>query len=157
MGKEIERKYLIDIKKVGKLSNGIPIKQGYIETKDKTVVRIRIYGKEAYLTLKGANKGISRSEYEYEISIEDAQDIIDELCTGPVIDKTRYTIDFSEKTWEIDIFHGENEGLIVAEVELDSEQETIDLPDWVSTEVTGQEKYYNSNLLENPYKQWSKT
>ncbi len=155
MALEIERKFLIDLKKLGHLKNGITIKQGYISTTDKTVVRVRISGKKAYLTLKGENKGITRTEFEYEIPIKDGESIIAELCSTPLIEKTRYLIPVSKHTWEVDIFHGDNDGLAVAEVELTNANEDIDLPEWVTTEVSGDKKYYNSNLLNYPFKAWT--
>ena len=154
MAKEIERKYLIDLHKIGPLEGGSVIKQGYITTSDKTVVRVRIADNLAYLTLKGENKGVTRLEFEYEIPIGDAEQIITELCNGPVVEKTRYLVTHSEHTWEVDIFHGDNKGLEVAEIELGSETEKFDVPDWVSIEVSGDVKYYNSNLLQNPFSSW---
>jgi len=155
MGKEIERKFLIDISEIESLGSGSQIKQGYISTTDNTAVRVRVAGAIAYLTLKGENKGATRSEFEYEIPLDDANEIIEELCSGPIIDKTRYLVEHGSHTWEVDVFHGENDGLIVAEVELESETEVVDLPNWVMGEVTGQVKYYNISLLDNPYTQWS--
>lgn len=154
MAKEIERKFLIDLTKVGALENGTAIKQGYIATSDKTVVRARVAGKKAYLTLKGANKGVTRTEFEYEIPVDDAEQIIAELCNGPVVEKTRYLLEYIGHTWEIDIFHGNNEGLIIAEIELTSEDEVFEKPAWVETEVSGDPKYYNSSLLDHPFKNW---
>ena len=154
MGIEIERKFLIDINKVDLSDNGCYIKQGYIQTTDKTVVRVRIKNQEAYLTIKGENQGLKRLEFEYQIPIEDAHQMIDELCSKNVIDKTRYELKVENHIWEIDIFHGQNDGLIVAEVELESENEDIFLPDWVVKEVTNDAKYYNSNLIINPYSHW---
>ena len=155
MAKEIERKFLIDISGVESIGSGSRIKQGYISTTDNTAVRIRVSGTVAYLTLKGENQGATRPEFEYEIPIEDANEIIKELCSGPVIDKTRYLVEYGSHTWEIDVFHGDNDGLIVAEVELESETEEVDLPKWVINEVTGEVKYYNSSLLDNPFNKWS--
>jgi adenylate cyclase len=156
MGKEIERKFLIDISKIESPGSGSHIKQGYISTTDNTAVRVRVKGDIAYLTLKGENKGATRSEFEYESPLQDANEIIEELCSGPVIDKTRYLVENGSHTWEVDVFHGDNDGLIVAEVELESETEAFDLPSWVASEVTGQVKYYNSSLLDNPFSNWSK-
>ena len=153
MAKEIERKFLIDIDKLGKLSNGNRIKQAYIETKDKTAVRVRTCGKNAWLTIKGANEGISRSEFEYDIPLKDAEQMINELCSSS-IDKTRYLVEHGQHTWEIDIFHGDNEGLIVAEVELEDESEALAMPDWIDSEVSGDAKYYNSSLIGSPYRSW---
>ena len=155
MAKEIERKFLIDISGVESIGSGSRIKQGYISTTDNTAVRIRVSGTVAYLTLKGENQGATRPEFEYEIPIEDANEIIKELCSGPVIDKTRYLVEYGSHTWEIDVFHGDNDGLIVAEVELESETEEVDLPKWVINEVTGEVKYYNISLLDNPFNKWS--
>ena len=154
MAKEIERKFLINLDKIGPLKNGNTIRQGYISTTDNTVVRIRITGEKAYLTLKGQNKGNTRSEFEYEIPINDAQDIMTELCSGPLVEKTRYLIVHAGHTWEVDIFHGDNEGLVVAEIELESEETAFELPHWISKEVSGDSKYYNSSLLDNPFKHW---
>ena len=155
MAKEIERKFLIDISGVESIGSGSRIKQGYISTTDNTAVRIRVSGTVAYLTLKGENQGATRPEFEYEIPIEDANEIIKELCSGPIIDKTRYLVEYGSHTWEIDVFHGDNDGLIVAEVELESETEEVDLPKWVINEVTGEVKYYNTSLWDNPFNKWS--
>ena len=154
MAKEIERKFLIDVSGIESLGYGSRIKQGYISTTGNTAVRIRVTGAIAYLTLKGENKGATRSEFEYEIPLDDANEIIEELCTGSIIDKTRYLVKHGAHTWEVDVFHGDNHGLIVAEVELESEAEEIDLPKWVISEVTGQVKYYNISLLDNPFSKW---
>ncbi|WP_299199632.1 CYTH domain-containing protein [uncultured Amphritea sp.] len=154
MAQEIERKFLVNMDKVHLPDQGLTICQGYIQTADKTTVRIRIMGDKAFLTLKGASKGISRSEFEYEIPVTDARQMLDELCTGPVVYKTRYLITHKSHLWELDIFTGDNQGLIVAEVELDSENEQPELPDWITQEVTGDKRYYNSNLLTHPFKNW---
>ena len=154
MAKEIERKFLIDMSYVNELSGGRRISQGYISTSDKTVVRVRIKGDEAFLTLKGEIKGFTCSEYEYQIPLADAEKIIDELCSDGTVDKTRYEVAHGGHTWEIDVFHGKNEGLAVAEVELQDESENIELPKWVVREVTGDVKYFNVSLLNNPYSKW---
>ena len=154
MAKEIERKFLIDLEKIGSLEDGTAIRQGYIATADKTVVRVRLAGERAYLTLKGENVGVTRTEFEYEIPADDAQEIITVLCNGPVVEKTRYLIVNAGHTWEVDIFHGDNDGLVVAEIELSSEDEAFELPHWATKEVSGDVSYYNSSLLENPFKNW---
>lgn len=154
MAVEIERKFLVNQTILGELRDGIAIKQGYIPTQGKTVVRLRIKGSKAFLTIKGESHGIRCSEFEYEIPVSDAQAMIDELCASKVIDKTRYEIQVGQHLWEVDIFHGANQGLIVAEIELSDENEEFETPDWVSEQVTGQAKYYNSNLLLVPYNQW---
>jgi len=151
---EIERKFLIDLEKVGPLQNGVAIKQGYVPTSTKTAVRVRVKEGQAFLTLKGANKGATRSEFEYEIPMADAEAMLAELCEGPIIDKTRYVIHHANHAWEVDVFYGDNQGLVVAEVEMASEDELVALPDWVTQEVTGEVRYYNSSLLANPYKDW---
>ncbi len=154
MGQEIERRFLIDIGKLGVLENGQLIKQGYVLTSNKAVVRVRVKGSEAFITLKGEIKGTTRSEFEYPIPVEDALAIMNELCSGPTIDKTRYVVKNTGHTWEIDIFHGDNEGLVVAEVELEDENEIVEIPDWVTKEITDDMKYYNSNLLDHPFSKW---
>jgi len=154
MGIEIERKFLIDIDKIDTLKNGYQIKQGYIQTADHTTVRIRIRDKEAFLTIKSKNTGISRLEFEYPIPLHDANDILNNLCQTSFIDKTRYLIKHEDHLWEIDVFEGSNKGLIVAEIELESEDEAFTLPDWVTKEVTNDTRYFNSNLIEHPYSKW---
>lgn len=155
MGIEIERKYLVDKKALPCLEKGKYIAQGYIDTQSNTTVRARIKGNTGYLTLKGENTGISRSEFEYEIPVNDAQEIIETLCRGKVVEKTRYEINVGNHLWEIDIFHGENDGLIVAEIELSQEDEHFEMPEWVTEEVSGQPRYYNSSLLSSPYSSWN--
>lgn len=157
MGIEIERKFLIDLSLIGDMGTGIKIQQGYLPTVNNIVVRARVSGHVAYLTLKGKMIGISRTEFEYEIPVSDAQSIIDEMCNGLTVDKTRYMIPHCGHVWEIDIFHGDNDGLIVAEVEMNAEDEIVELPVWVVKEVTDQRKYSNSSLLDYPFKLWEKT
>ena len=154
MAKEIERKFLVDESLITELKDGFRISQGYISTKNKTVVRARIKNDSAFLTLKGESNGMTCSEFEYAIPIQDAKEIISELCRGATVDKTRYEIRHEAHLWEIDVFHGENNGLVIAEVELTSETEKIALPHWVTEEVTGQTKYYNVSLLEAPFSKW---
>ena len=154
MALEIERKYLIDLGKIGTLENGIRIKQGYLSTDKNAVVRVRVKNDKAYLTIKGANNGISRLEFEYEIPFDEANEMLDNLCKKPVIDKTRYIIKHDIHIWEIDVFYGDNEGLVVAEVELKDENEKINLPSWIKEEVTSDNRYFNSNLMKYPYKDW---
>jgi adenylate cyclase len=153
MGKEIERKFLIDAGQL-ELKNGQRIIQGYLPTSNLTVVRVRLLEDKALLTVKGKNSGAVRSEFEYEIPTEDAKEMLSELCDVSKIDKTRYVLKHGGKLWEVDIFHGQNEGLIVAEVELESEHDEIEMPDWVVAEVTGDPKYYNSSLLSDPFQSW---
>ncbi|WP_445360305.1 CYTH domain-containing protein [Microbulbifer sp. EKSA005] len=157
MAKEIERKFLVDKKAIASFTGGKRIKQAYISTESKAVVRVRVIGDHAYLTLKGESKGITRTEFEYPIPFEDADEMIAELCDGPIIDKTRFIVEHEKHTWEIDIFHGDNDGLIIAEVEMQSESESVELPEWIDKEVTGDPRYYNSNLLYFPFKDWDKS
>lgn len=160
MAKEIERKFLVDfemLKSSGLLIEGNPIKQAYIQTVGLTAVRLRVKGVKAFLTIKGANKGVTRAEFEYAIPVEDANAMIQDLCSGPIVEKIRYeikSIQNSNHVWEVDVFEGENKGLVVAELELADENEDFERPKWLGEEVSGDAKYYNSNLLENPYCNW---
>lgn len=156
MAQEIERKFLINLDFASELVGGTRIRQGYIDTVGLTSVRARARGNRAYLTIKGpsTDDGLSRSEFEYEIPPADAEQIIDSLCGKRVIDKTRYEITFADKIWEIDIFHGLNSGLVLAEVELTAIDERVEIPDWILKEVTGDIRYYNSRLTESPWSTW---
>lgn len=154
MALEIERKFLIDLENIPILENGIKIKQGYLSANKNGVVRVRTKDEKAYLTIKSSNIGISRLEFEYEIPFEEANEILEKLCEKPIIDKTRYLIRNDKHIWEIDVFYGDNEGLILAEVELSSENEELNIPFWVKEEVSSDDKYFNSNLLKYPYKDW---
>ncbi|MDA3895130.1 MAG: CYTH domain-containing protein [Desulfobacteraceae bacterium] len=156
MAKEIERKFTVDKSKWHPDDGGINIRQGYLPTSNKTAVRVRIAGDNAWLTIKGENKGAVRSEFEYPIPVTDAHQILDELCERPFIEKTRYLVSYSGVTWEVDVFEAENAGLIVAEIELASENEKIVLPPWVKLEVTDDPCYYNANLIRYPFKNWPK-
>ena len=154
MGIEIEHKFLIDTNKLPTLKNGYTIKQGYIQTVDHTTVRVRIRDKEAFLTIKGKSTGASRLEFEYPIPLQDANDMLNKLCQSSFVDKTRYLVKHEGLVWEVDIFEGSNKGLIVAEVELEDEEESFTLPNWVTKEVTDDIRYFNSNLIEHPYSNW---
>jgi len=154
MGVEIERKFLVDETLLPQLTNGRTIKQGYIQTAGLNTVRVRVSDEKAFLTLKSSGKGATRLEFEYPIPLEDAVQMLENLCQKPFIDKKRYLIAHEGHTWELDIFEGDNKGLIVAELELESEDETFALPDWVKEEVTTDKRYANSNLIKNPYANW---
>lgn len=154
MAKEIERKFLVQNDEWRTLAEGRYYCQGYIPTQGKQTVRVRIIGDQGYLTLKGPTMGISRSEFEYPIPLADAQAMLSELCDRPFIEKYRYRIPINGFTWEIDKFLGENQGLILAEVELTDAEQTVELPPWIGSEVTGNPRYYNSNLVKNPFKNW---
>jgi adenylate cyclase len=154
MAKEIERKFLVDPARLGALVDGTRIRQGFINTSNRAVVRVRLAGQGAWLTLKGRSEGAVRTEFEYEIPIQDAQQIIEEMCDDRVVTKTRFRRDYADHLWEIDVFEGANAGLIVAEVELAGELDNLQLPDWVTGEVTGDQRYYNVNLQARPYSEW---
>ena len=156
MAKEIERKFLLKNEDWRGLAEGRYYCQGYIPTQGKQTVRVRIVGEQGYLTLKGPAQGISRSEFEYEIPAADAQAILDELCQHPVIEKYRYRIASGDVVWEVDEFLGANQGLLLAEVELSHAEQTVELPTWIGQEVTGDARYYNSNLVSNPFKNWGR-
>lgn len=153
MAKEIERKFLVtgdDWRQV----KGVRYRQGYLNTNQERSVRVRLTDDQAYLTIKGMTVGATRLEFEYEIPGQDAQEILDELCERPLIEKNRHKIEHGGLTWEVDEFFGENEGLIIAEIELESEDQAFEKPDWLGREVTGDPRYFNANLVENPYSRW---
>jgi adenylate cyclase len=154
MGKEIERKYLVKPGAWTPHGAGTHFKQGYLSSQKERVVRVRIEGEAAKLTIKGLTTGVTRSEFEYALPLEDAAVLLDQLCEKPLIDKHRHAEKHGGRTWEIDVFHGDNEGLVVAEVELASESESPALPAWAGDEVSGDPRYFNSNLLKNPFKSW---
>jgi adenylate cyclase len=154
MGIEIEKKFLLTGTEWKQLATGTAYRQGYLNSAKERTVRVRTINNQGFLTIKGVSVGATRLEYEYEIPLEDANALLDELCEKPLIEKNRYKVNFSGFTWEIDEFFGENDGLIVAEIELESEDQTFDKPDWVGEEVTGDSRYFNSNLINNPYSKW---
>ncbi len=155
MAKEIEHKFLIASDHWREnASTGILYAQAYLSDGAATV-RVRIAGEKGYLTVKGVSVNISREEYEYEIPQADAREMIERLAISAVVEKTRYLCEVAGKTWEIDVFHGENEGLVVAEIELTSENEPFELPDWAGACVTTDYRYANSNLAKVPFSQWT--
>lgn len=154
MAKEIERKFLVKGDSWRRLGEGSVYSQGYISTQKAATVRVRIVGTQGYLTIKGPSVNYSRSEFEYSIPVEDAQEILNTLCDRPFIEKTRYRVKSGNLTWEIDEFEGVNKGLIVAEVELSDENQQIELPSWIGEEVSHDSKYFNSNLVKHPFSQW---
>ncbi|MEH2346709.1 MAG: CYTH domain-containing protein [Nostoc sp.] len=154
MAKEIERKYLVRGDSWRGLAEGSVYRQGYIATQDKTTVRIRIVGEKSYLTIKGPSIKYSRLEFEYPIPVKDAQEILETLCERPFVEKVRYKIEFSGLIWEIDEFDGVNKGLILAEVELNDENQQIELPNWIGQEVSDDSRYFNSNLVKHPFSEW---
>jgi adenylate cyclase len=154
MGKEIERKFLVKGDVWRSLAEGTAYRQGYLNNDKERTVRIRTIGAKAFLTIKGLTVGATHSEYEYEIPVADCNAMLDALAEKPVIEKKRYKVPFAGLTWEIDEFFGENAGLIVAEVELESEGQIFEKPEWVGEEVTADPRYFNSNLIKHPYTKW---
>ena len=155
MAQEIERKFLVQHETWRTLAEGRYYCQGYIPTQGKQTVRVRIVGEQGYLTLKGPTAGLSRLEFEYDSPLVDAQTMLRELCQMPLIEKYRYRIPLDDVVWEVDDFLGENQGLILAEVELTHAEQRVALPSWIGEEVTGDPRYYNSNLVKHPFKDWS--
>ncbi|WP_286826745.1 CYTH domain-containing protein [Alcanivorax sp. UBA3183] len=155
MAQEIERKFLIRDPGIVDSLAGERLTQGYLSHDKNATVRVRIAGNSGWLTIKGKTVGATRSEFEYPVPQEDARQMLDELCGAGVIDKTRYRLPQGELCWEIDVFHGDNDGLIVAEIELPSEDTPFDKPDWLGEEVTGDARYYNSALSSTPFNQWA--
>lgn len=155
MALEIERKFLVKEKlwQQSDKPSGEFFRQGYLLTDPVKTVRVRQTADKCFITIKGISVGATRTEYEYEIPASDAEELLNEF-SGSELSKTRYKIFFEGKLWEVDEFLGDNEGLIVAEIELESEDENFALPEWVDVEVTSEEKYYNSNLTLNPFKNW---
>jgi adenylate cyclase len=155
MPTEIERKFLVRREKWDAVTKpkGNVYKQGYILSEEKRTVRIRVTPDAAYITLKGASTGISRSEYEYAIPVNDGVEILENFATSTV-EKTRYNINYAGHLWEVDVFAGDNAGLIVAEIELESEDEPFGKPDWAGAEVSHDNRYTNASLSVKPYKAW---
>ena len=155
MGVEIERKFLVDHEKWQQVVKpvGTHYRQGYLLDDDHRTIRIRVTDKQGYITFKGATKGITRKEYEYKIPVEDGNELLNGFAISEV-EKIRYRIEFAGKLWEVDVFAGDNAGLIMAEIELQHETEEFEHPGWVTIEVSDDERYYNSNLAVNPYKKW---
>ena len=154
---EIERKYLVDKKNLIqelKPLDGKKIIQSYLSLDPNRAVRVRVKNDKGILTIKGKTQGISRVEFEYEIPKNEALELMN-LCERKPISKTRYELEHKGKVWEIDLFDGVNEGLLIAEIELENESELIDLPEWIVKEVSDDERFYNLNLYLNPYKNWS--
>jgi CYTH domain-containing protein len=154
MGVEIERKFLVEMRDWDSMGEGTVLRQGYFPTEGKTVIRVRVGGGEAFLTVKGPDRGRGRLEFEYPVPPVDAEEMLIQFCRKPIIEKTRYRIPHAGLTWEVDVFHSDNQGLVVAEVELSSPGQEIDLPPWVDREVTGDPKYSNASLVQRPFHTW---
>lgn len=157
MAKEIERKFLVKPRNWSELGPGLKIRQGYLSTVPERTVRVRTYGDRGYITIKGKTSGISRDEYDYEIPFGGATEILDHLCLQPLIEKTRYRIPFKGHTFEVDEFAGANRGLTIAEAELKSADEKIELPEWIDRDVSDDPRYFNSNLAQKPFTSWGKS
>lgn len=155
--REIERKFLVKGEYKSQAYEALPVLQGYLSSVPERNVRVRLCGEKAWLTIKGpaTDDGLSRFEWEKEIEPEEARQLM-ALCEPGIIDKTRYRIESGAHTYEVDEFYGDNEGLVVAEIELSEEKEEFNRPDWLGEEVTGDRRYYNSSLIKFPYKKWSK-
>ncbi len=153
MAQEIERKFLVrgDGWRHGE---GERYRQGYLCSEPGRTVRVRVAGARGYLTVKGRTEGIARDEFEYPIPLDDAEAMLDRLCVPPLIDKTRHRVEHAGHSWEVDEFHGENEGLVLAEVELATADERPPLPAWVGEEVSQDPRYFNANLARRPYRSW---
>lgn len=154
MGTEIERKFLLKGDAWRALAKGVAYRQGYLNSAKERTVRLRTIADKAFLTVKGISVGATRAEYEYPIPLADCNAMLDTLAEKPLIEKHRYKIPHGGRVWEVDEFSGDNRGLVVAEVELDSEDQAFDKPAWVGAEVTGDPRYFNSNLVKHPYTRW---
>ena len=154
MPKEIERKFLLKNDSWRGQDTGKRYRQGYLSTVKERTVRVRTAADKGFVTIKGITVGASRSEYEYEIPVSDANEMLDRLCERPLIEKTRYRISHAGLVWEVDEFEGENRGLITAEVELKDVHQSVTPPDWIGKEVTGDPRYFNANLVAKPFTTW---
>lgn len=158
MATEIEHKYIVTSDEFrDSCAEQHYFMQGYLTTDKRCVVRVRIVEDKAYLTIKGENRGATRPEYEIAIDVDMARSMLKDMCVTPIIEKTRYIYIYQGHRWEIDCFHGANEGLIIAEIELNSEEDNYKCPAFIGRNVTGIARYYNSNLAQRPYSMWSET
>ena len=155
MAHEIEHKFIVDPQLWKPRSAGTRIEQGYLSTEKERVVRVRIFGERAAVTIKGQSRGLTRDEFEYEIPLSDARHILRELCLKPVLSKTRYRESVGGLAWDVDVFHQENDGLVLAEVEVHDEAQAFDKPPWAVREVSGDPRYFNANLVRRPYRTWA--
>lgn len=155
MPTEIERKYLLrnDDWRL-QADKGTKYVQGYLIGSKAASVRVRVEGEKAFINIKSATLGVRRQEYEYPIPVEEARELLDTLCEQPLVEKTRHVVNYEGLEWEIDVFEGKNEGLIVAEVELDAEDQKISLPAWCGQEVSEEPRYYNVSLGKHPFSEW---
>jgi len=158
MPREIERKYLVlgDAWR-GATASSRRIRQGYLSLDPERIVRVRASDDRAHIAVKGTTAGVTRDEYEYEIPLDHARELLDRMCIEPTIEKTRHEVDACGKRWEIDEFAGANAGLVVAEVELSAADERIALPEWVGEEVSGDPRYFNAALVQSPWRGWGQS
>ncbi|NIP74402.1 MAG: CYTH domain-containing protein [Gammaproteobacteria bacterium] len=158
MAVEIERKFLVrdDTWRAG-AGPGVRYRQGYLTESGPASVRVRVGGARAFLNIKTATLAMHRLEFEYEVPVADAEHMLEEMCLRPLIEKTRYDVDYAGRTWEVDLFEGDNQGLVVAEVELDAPDQPFEVPPWAGDEVTHDHRYYNVCLVRHPFKQWAGT
>lgn len=154
MSKEIERKFLVSGTGWKAGATGRRVRQGYLSSDQQRTVRVRAVGGRGWLTIKGPTVGLARAEYEYEVPLADADAMLSDLCALPLIEKTRYEVCHGGHRWEIDEFHGANEGLVVAEIELASEDEAFERPPWLGEEVSDDPRYFNANLVRRPFSTW---
>lgn len=155
MATEIERKFLVRNDEWRTYaSSGIRTRQGYLSSAKSVSIRVRVAGDRAFLNIKSATLGVSRSEYEYSIPLADAEQLLERFCVRPLIEKTRYLVRHGTHTWEVDVFEGENAGLVVAEIELAHADEPFERPRWAGEEVSDDPRYYNVSLVTFPYKDW---
>lgn len=156
MPEEIERKFLVTDDSWRQSAKGVFYRQGYFATINRITIRVRTAGNKGFLTIKGERTGAARSEYEYEIPIEEAEEMLQHLCRKPLIEKRRFKMELRGHLWEIDEFEGKNKGLILAEVELADADEDIHLPKWIGEEVTDDPRYYNAFLVDHPFSEWGR-
>lgn len=155
MGIEIERKFLVkDDRWKSQSSRNVYYRQGYLNDAKACSIRIRVAENKGYLNIKSASLGIFRHEYEYEVPLVEANEMLNAFSLGAVIEKRRFFVEHAGHTWEVDVFEGDNNGLIVAEIELSAEDDVFDLPTWVGDEVSDDPRYYNVCLVKHPYKDW---
>lgn len=155
MATEIERKFLVtDESWRQQVYRSEHLCQGYLVSDRQRSVRVRVSDNEAWLNIKSGTLGVSRSEYEYPIPVEDGREILDHLCRRPLLEKTRHYVRYGSYVWEIDVFEGDNEGLVMAEVELANSEDKFPRPQWLGEDVSDDPRYYNARLVEHPYKDW---
>jgi len=154
VGVEIERKFLLAGDAWRALGVPVLLRQGYLSLDPERTVRVRIEGELGTITIKGVSVGATRGEWEYPIPLLDAAELLERLCQPPLVEKYRRRIDFAGHIWEVDEFIGANLGLVVAEIELASEEQCFDKPDWIGAEVTGDRRYFNSSLISRPFSSW---